>query len=96
MLSLTFCFIVFGAIAPPHLPQWARASSFTRFLAHKQGIVLEEALDLSFRQITDDDDDKDIHIRATCFDLIGHPQALPEHRFKRCSVFLYCGIPLTL
>ena len=25
-----------------------------------------------------------IYVRATCFDLVGHPQALQEHRFKRC------------
>jgi len=35
---------------------------------------------------------KGIHVRATCFDLIGHPQALPEHIFKRCSVSVHCGI----
>ena len=40
-----------------------------------------------------DDDDDGIYVRATCFDLIGHPQALQEHRFKRCLVFLHCGIP---
>ena len=33
------------------------------------------------------------YIRATYFDLIGHPQALQEHRFKRCLVFMHCGIP---
>jgi len=34
-----------------------------------------------------------IYVRATCFDLFGHPQALQEHRSKRCSAFLHCGIP---
>ena len=24
-----------------------------------------------------------IYVRATCFDLVGHPQAHQEHRFKR-------------
>ena len=33
------------------------------------------------------------YVRATCFDLVGHPQTLQEHRFKRCLVFLHCGIP---
>ena len=34
-----------------------------------------------------------IYVRATCFDLVGHPQSLQEHRFKRCLVFLDSGIP---
>ena len=33
-----------------------------------------------------------IFVRATCFDLVGHPQALQEHRFKHCLVFMHCGI----
>ena len=34
-----------------------------------------------------------IYVRATCFDLVCHPQALQKHRIKRCLVFLHCGIP---
>ena len=34
-----------------------------------------------------------IVVRATCFDLVGHPQALQEDRAKSCSVSLHCGIP---
>ena len=34
-----------------------------------------------------------IFVRATCFDLVGHPQALQEGRSKSCLVFLHCGIP---
>ena len=33
---------------------------------------------------------------ATCFDLVGHPQALQEHRSMRCSGFLHYGIPNAL
>ena len=29
-----------------------------------------------------------IYVRATCFDLVGHPLALQEHRFKS---YLYCN-----
>ena len=29
---------------------------------------------------------------ATCFDLVGHPQALQERRSKRCVGFLHYGI----
>ena len=36
---------------------------------------------------------KGIYVRATCFDLVVHPQALQENRSKSCLVFLYCGIP---
>jgi len=25
-----------------------------------------------------------IYVRATCFDLVGHPQALQEQRYKSC------------
>ena len=34
-----------------------------------------------------------VFVRATCFDLVGHPQALQEDRSKSCLVFLLCGIP---
>ena len=37
-----------------------------------------------------------IYVRATCFDLVGHPQALQEKRSKSCLVFLQCGIPQCL
>jgi len=30
---------------------------------------------------------------VTCFELVGHPQALQEDRSKTCLVFLPCGIP---
>ena len=39
---------------------------------------------------------KIIYVRATCFDLVGHPQALKEHRSKRCVGFLHYGIPYVL
>ena len=34
-----------------------------------------------------------IYVRATCFDLVRHPQALQEYRSKRCLGFLHYGIP---
>ena len=34
-----------------------------------------------------------IFVRATCFDLVGHPQAFQEERSKSCLVLLHCGIP---
>ena len=34
-----------------------------------------------------------MYVRATCFDLVGHPQALQENRSKSCLFFLHCGIP---
>ena len=34
-----------------------------------------------------------IYVRATCFDIVHHPQALHENRSKSCIVFLHCGIP---
>jgi len=34
-----------------------------------------------------------MYVRATCFDLVGHPHALQEHRSKRCLGFLHYGIP---
>ena len=34
-----------------------------------------------------------IFVRATCFDLVGHPQALQENISKSCLVFLHCDIP---
>jgi len=34
-----------------------------------------------------------IYVRATGFDLVGHPQALQEHRSERCLSFLHYGIP---
>ena len=34
-----------------------------------------------------------MYVGATCFDLVGRPQALQEHRAKRCLVFLQCGVP---
>ena len=34
-----------------------------------------------------------IYVRVTCFDLVGHPQALQENRSKSYLVFLHCGIP---
>ena len=34
-----------------------------------------------------------IFVRATCFDLVGHPQAVQEDRSKSCLVLLHCGIP---
>ena len=34
-----------------------------------------------------------IYVRATCFDLVGHLQALQEKRSKSCLDFLNCGIP---
>jgi len=34
-----------------------------------------------------------IYVRATCFDLVGHPQILQENRSKGCLFFLHCGIP---
>ena len=34
-----------------------------------------------------------MYVRATCFDLVCHPQALQENRWKSCLVFLHCGIP---
>ena len=33
-----------------------------------------------------------ICVRATCFDLVGHPQALQEN-ISKSSVFLHYGIP---
>ena len=35
-VGIIFCFFVFWRISPPPLPQWAMASSFTRFLDHTQ------------------------------------------------------------
>jgi len=32
-------------------------------------------------------------VRATCLELVGHPQALQENRSKSCLVSLHCGIP---
>ena len=32
-------------------------------------------------------------VRATCFDLVGHPQVLQEDSAKSCLVLLQCGIP---
>ena len=34
-----------------------------------------------------------IYVRATCFDIVGHPQAHQEDRSKSCLVLLHCGIP---
>jgi len=34
-----------------------------------------------------------IYVRATCFDLVGHPQAFQENRSKSCLVYPHCGIP---
>ena len=34
-----------------------------------------------------------IYVRVTCFDIVGHPQALQEDRSKSCLVVLHCGIP---
>ena len=34
-----------------------------------------------------------MYVRATCFELIGHPQGLQEHRCKRYLVFVHDGIP---
>jgi len=34
-----------------------------------------------------------MYVRATCFDLVGHPQALQGNRSKSCLVFLQYGIP---
>jgi len=34
-----------------------------------------------------------IFVRATCFDLVGHPQAFQENRSKSYLVLLHCGIP---
>jgi len=36
---------------------------------------------------------KGIYVRATCFDVVGHPQAIQEYRSKRCFVFPHYGIP---
>ena len=33
-----------------------------------------------------------IYVRATCFELVGHPQTLQENRSKRCLDFLLYGI----
>ena len=33
-----------------------------------------------------------IYVRATCFDLVVHPQAVQENRSKSCLGFLHCGI----
>jgi len=30
-----------------------------------------------------------IYVTATCFDLVGHPEALYENRYKSCFVFLH-------
>ena len=35
----------------------------------------------------------DIYVKVTCFDLVGHPQALQENRSNSYLVFLHCGIP---
>ena len=32
------------------------------------------------------------YVRATCFDLVGHPQTLQEDSSKSCLVFQHCGI----
>ena len=42
-------------------------------------------------KITDGNDGR--YVRATCFDLVGHPQALQEIIPKSYLVFLHCGIP---
>ena len=34
-----------------------------------------------------------IYVRAACLDLVGHPQAFQENRYKSRLVFLHCGIP---
>ena len=34
-----------------------------------------------------------MYVRATCFDLVGHPQALQENRSKVCLVYPHRGIP---
>ena len=34
-----------------------------------------------------------IYVRATCFDLVGHPQALQEKQIQELFSFLHCGIP---
>ena len=34
-----------------------------------------------------------IYVRATCFDLVGYPQALQENRSKSCLVYPHFGIP---
>jgi len=34
-----------------------------------------------------------MYVRAIYFDVVGHPQALQEHRSKRCLGFLHYGIP---
>ena len=33
-----------------------------------------------------------MYVRVTCFDLVGHPQALQEHRFKCCLVSVELNI----
>jgi len=34
-----------------------------------------------------------IYVRATCFDLVGHPQTLQENKSKSCLIYPHCGIP---
>jgi len=34
-----------------------------------------------------------MYVRATCFDIVGHPQALQERLIQELLVFLHCGIP---
>jgi len=51
--------------------------------------IKEQETRLTLQEHDDDDDDdaaaSDIYVRATCFDIVGLPQALEEHRSKRCA-----------